>query len=482
MWVLRSGTPWRPAVAATALLLLGACATAPAPQTTQAAPHTVQSDDGLSELTAPGSWRTRPNLGRSGTIRLGDDSSETYLLVNTYLPNELQGMSFPQMAEHVSETVMKRQRSGKISAPRSLTVNGRPAVEYEISGATGSLPIIYLSTVVDGERARHHIVSWTVAQRFSANRDTMREVAASFRESAQKRVPKTRIELSFDWPERLTSTATVRSKSNKRGEVSEMSLRAVSTVRPMGEDHLLVSARVTERKFTPGSKDEGKADYLQRALKEAFTDIPDYVVDRDGDFVRVENLGPYLKRIEDALVEGLPEGPKEARAKAQQMVRSMLSEQTVSAQVQDEWNLIVGNWANGSYVPGEVYEVHSSYKSPALGNQTFPMVMTQQLAGREACRKGAAPNSCVRLLQTSRVSDPSFSRATSALLKKTLGNNDVAIENAEVIKSVEVITDPKTLLPYRSVIKETKRFVVSVKSEAPVASEEVTETVTTYSY
>jgi hypothetical protein len=482
MWILRSGNPWRCAAVAVALLVLGACATPLATQTAQIASHTVHSDDGLSELTAPGSWRTRPNLGRSGTIRLGDDSTETYLIVNTYLPNELQQMSFPEMAEHVSTTVMKRQRSGKISTPRSLTVNGRPAVEYEISGATGSLPLIYLSTVIDGERARYHIVSWTLAERFSASRDLMREVAASFRESAQKRVAKTRIDLVFDWPERLTSTATVRSKSNKRGEVSEMSLRAVSTVRPMGEDHLLISARVTERKFTPGGKDKGKADYLQRALKEALTDIPDYVVDRDGDFVRVENLAPYLKRIEDALVAGLPEAPKEVRAKAQQMVRSMLSEQILSATVQDEWNFIVGNWANGSYVPGEVYEVHSSYKAPALGGEVFPMVMTQQLAGREACRKGAAANSCVRLLQTSRVSDPSFGRATSALLKKTLGTNDVAIESAEVIKSVEVIADPKTLLPYRSVMKETKRFVVAVKGEAPVASEELTETVTTYSY
>ena len=211
------------------------------------------------------------------------------------------------------------------------------------------------------------------------------------------------------------------------------------------------------------------------------TDVPDYVIDRDGDFVRVENLGPYLKRLEDALVNGLPAAPKEARAKARGLVSSAVSEATLGASMQEEWNSIVGNWTDGSYIPGEIYELHLTYQSPVLGDRTFPMVVTQQLAGREACRKGAAADSCVRLVQTSRVSDPSFSRATSEFVRKTVGA-DVSVDKADVVKTLEVIADPKTLLPYRSVMKETKTFVVSAKGEAPRTSVETQESVTTYSY
>ena len=182
------------------------------------------------------------------------------------------------------------------------------------------------------------------------------------------------------------------------------------------------------------------------------------------------------------MASGLPEGPKEARAKAQQLVQNLVSEKTLSALMEDEWNNLVGNWAETSYVPGEVYELEERYQSLALGDRTFPMLVTRQLSGRQACRRGAAADSCVRLVQTSRVSDPAFTRAMTAFVRKTVGTADVSVEKVEVAKTVEVIADPDKMLPYRSVVKDTKTFTVSAKGEAPRTSDETKETVTTYSY
>ena len=470
----------RAIVTVVGMLVLAACVTTPQ-RNASIATTTVYSDDGLSELIAPQDWRARPNLGRSATIRLADEATDNYLMVNTYLPHEQEKISFPDFAERLATRLTKRLSNGKVSAPRFFSVDGRPAIEYEVVGRSGNLTLVYLTTVVDGQRARHHLVAWTPGERYGSNRDGMREVAASFRESAQKRSAKLRTDLIFDWPERMTSTATVRSKSSKRGETIEMSMRAVSTVRPLNDDELIISGKVTDKKFSPALKDKGKADYLERLLKEAMTDIPDYVVDRDGEFVRTENVAPYLKRLEDALVNGLPDGPKEARARARHLVNTLITEESLNALVQDEWNNIVGNWADGSYVPGEVYERQATYQSPALGEQTFAMRITQQLAGREACRKGAAANSCVRLVQVSRVSDPSFAKATGVFVRKTVGA-DVSVDKAEVVKTVEVVADPKTLLPYRTVVKETKTFVILAKGQAPRTSEETSESTTLYSY
>jgi len=66
-------------------------------------------------------------------------------------------------------------------------------------------------------------------------------------------------------------------------------------------------------------------------------------------------------------------------------------------------------------------------------------------------------------------------------VRNTLGA-EVTVDSAEVMKTVEVLADPKTLLPYRSVVKETKRFVVSAKGEPPRTSEETHESFTTYTY
>jgi hypothetical protein len=87
----------------------------------------------------------------------------------------------------------------------------------------------------------------------------------------------------------------------------------------------------------------------------------------------------------------------------------------------------------------------------------------------------------VRLVQISRVSDASFARATSAFVRKAVGA-DVSVDKAEVVKTVEVVADPKTLLPYRSSVKETKTFLISARGESPRESVETSETVTTYTY
>jgi hypothetical protein len=66
-------------------------------------------------------------------------------------------------------------------------------------------------------------------------------------------------------------------------------------------------------------------------------------------------------------------------------------------------------------------------------------------------------------------------------VRKILGQ-ELSVDKAEVLKTVEVIADPDTLLPYRSVVKETKSFVVSVRGVGSQSSEESRETTTVYSY
>jgi len=158
-----------------AIALLAGCATPTPPKL-----DTVYSDDGVSELVAPDSWRTRPNIGRNAALRLGNEAAVSYLVVNSYFPGEADEMPLPQFAERMSTALMKRLESGTLSAPRTFTVKGRPAVEYEVSGKRGDLPLVYLSTMVDGAHARHHLIAWTPAESYRVNREAMREVMASF--------------------------------------------------------------------------------------------------------------------------------------------------------------------------------------------------------------------------------------------------------------------------------------------------------------
>lgn len=454
---------------------IAGCAT-PAPVTT----HTVYSDDGVSEIVVPESWYTRPDLGRNAGVRVADAGRDAYLLVISYFPDEIDPMSLDDFAKRVSTLFGETMDDGRLSEPRRFAVNDRPAVEYEITGTSDGTPIVYLSTAVEGRLARHNLVAWTSAARYRANRETMRAAIASFRESATRRAATPRTDLVFKWPARLDSTASFHSKQEKRGERSELRAQADTTVRPSGEGLLLVSSRVTGQKLTTDARDSKKADFMQQLLREAMTDLPDYVITDDGSFVRIDNLGAYRQRIEAAVLKGLKDAPEAGRAKARELLNALLSEQSLAAMIEAEWNSVVGDWAGGSYAPGRSYEFALSYQSPALGDEQFPMTVTRQLKGHAPCHAGAAARSCVRLVQTSRVSGAGFTRATDRLVRRTVGGG-VKVESVEVVKTVELVTEPATLLPHSVHSREVKTIVVNSDGTRQT-SKEVEESNTVYRY
>lgn len=442
--------------------------------------HAIYSDDGISEVIVPDYWHARADFGQNASLRAADGSRDNYLLINSYFPHEIEVMSLEKFAEKVSAALRANLENGKMSEPRRFTVNDRPAIEHEITGGSGENRIVYLSTVVEGRHAKHHLVAWTTGQRYSNNRDTLRGVVASFRESATRRAARERTNLTFKWPKQITSNGSFHAKQSKRGDLFEMHGKFVSTVKPLGKSQLLVSSRITSQKMTSNVTDKNKADYMQKLLKEVMTDQPDYVINDDGSFVRIENLDAYHRRIEAAILKGLPDGPQAVREKAQQLVKSLLSEQTLAASIQDEWNNIVSSWAGGSYALGQNYEHVAQYHSPVLDNRHFPMVVTQKLTGHVPCHKGAKEKSCVRMVQTSRVSDPGFTQATDRFVRKTVGGG-VTVNSVDVLKTIELITDPETMLPRNVHIIETKTIVVAASGKSET-TKEIKETSSVYNY
>lgn len=463
------------ALACAGLVALAGCAS-----TTGGGSRVVLSDDGLSEIETPSSWETRPNFSARADIRLADSLGDSYLLVNTYRPDETQEMPLEEFGGRLSHALLRNTPQGRLSAPRPRQIGGRAAIEHELQSQDGDTAIVYLSTVVEGAHARYHLIAWTAAGGDVAG---LRRVMAGFRESAAQRQAVERVRLVFDWPQRLKSQASFQLKSNRRGEQYEMQGEGQMAVQPAGEDELLVSTRITRHRLSGslgGGKDAKKEEYLQGVLKAALTEFPDYVVNTDGEFVRVENLAAYHRRVQDSVLKGLPGGTREAQARARQLVQSMLTEESLVVSLQDEWGNLVGNWAGGSYAPGQTYRFTVPYHAPALEQRSFPMTMTQQLVGQVPCHAGAKGRGCVRLLQTAQVSGAEYTQAMSDYVRKTVGG-DVSVTAMEVLTTVELIADPDKLLPYAISKKETKRVTVSAGGKSST-SEDVKEISSTYRY
>ncbi|HET9223183.1 MAG TPA: thioredoxin family protein, partial [Roseiflexaceae bacterium] len=69
-----------------------------------------------------------------------------------------------------------------VSAPRSLTIHGRSAIQYEIHGTYGNVNYMYVLTHVDGTQNYYEVVAWTVESKAEANRAALQQVSESFQE------------------------------------------------------------------------------------------------------------------------------------------------------------------------------------------------------------------------------------------------------------------------------------------------------------
>lgn len=449
----------------------------------------VYSDDGISELRVSESWSIRPDIGQTATLRVADGVNDNYLVVNTYLRKEIKPMSFAKFAETVSAVLLDNLEGGKISEARKLTINGRAALEYEISGRIGDNQFAYLSTAIEGKDAWHHLLGWTLADRYQANSVALREIAATFRESSKRRAAKERIELVFDWPGQGGSKFVYHGKRVKRGVTQETNMMGTTKMRTLKNGELLISSQVTDHQMTSSEKDEAKNNYLQNLMQKLMSNVPDYVVNAEGELIRIDNLPDYYARMEKALLEGLPGDPEEVQKKAKPLINSLVSEETLSLSLQDEWNNHVGSWAGSSFATGVAYSYPAQYQSAALGEALFPMTITQRLLGRVPCDQNDKGKNCVKLEYKSQVSGPAFSKAMHELVSHTVrnmmgdksGEVDIAVDRAGFVKTVTLITEPDTLLPHELKTSKITTLVISEKGRSET-TEDTDEAVTRYVY
>ena len=467
-------------LALTGVLVAGCASTANQPASASSPlSQIIYSDDGVSELSTPANWEARPDFGPAAAIRVAESGGAAFLVVNSYFPGEIEAAPIADFSKSYADGLAHSLANSKVSRGQALKINDAPAHRYVITGDVGGVRLTYVSTVVSGGAAMHHLIGWVAASNYSGDGEVLNRVIASFRESPNTRSARQRIALNFAWPESLQSAVNFQRKSVKRGEATAIKATYLTTVRPGAANELVVSTRVIRQNIVDQADDKPD-NHINTLLKQLVTEIPDYVVSREGEFVRVDNLSAFQQRVENSVISNLPaeiEGQQKDRILA--MVRPGLSEQYLVAAMTDEWNTTVGGWIGSSYVPGQIYRFNEEYYAPSLGETSFAMVVSRRIAGFAPCT--STETQCVKLLLTATVSGDDFRSAMGNFLKKTVGQ-PVLVKQVSVVKRVEIIAEPDTLIPHRSrSIKETTVTIEDGDGNTRT-SRDTEDTQITYSY
>jgi hypothetical protein len=146
-------------------------------------PKTITSKDGKAQLSVPSTWREDVTLNPVASLQAANTIGEMYVAVITEGKEDFsKDMTLDKFASLAQQQQGQRIESANFTTPVRTTINGYPAVQYEVNGTIQNVNLAYLNTIVETPNNFHQILTWTLKSKFDANKPTLQQVAQSFKE------------------------------------------------------------------------------------------------------------------------------------------------------------------------------------------------------------------------------------------------------------------------------------------------------------
>jgi hypothetical protein len=126
----------------------------------------VETSDALMKLKLPGHWQILKDLNEAAHLEVGNPRREEYLIVINDPKASFDG-SLAEYAEFIVDRTKNALTDGEVSGPEPITVDGRPALQYEVRGSVDKVNVQYLFTLTESAANFHQLITWTLASRKS---------------------------------------------------------------------------------------------------------------------------------------------------------------------------------------------------------------------------------------------------------------------------------------------------------------------------
>jgi hypothetical protein len=143
----------------------------------------ISSDDGKIQVVVPKNWKVENDLNDSADLQVANTSEENYLIVLSDLKSELGDFTIEKHAELTRGFIEDGITVNSISDGTKLTINSKPAIQYEIRGVVNEIDVVYLHTTIETQDYFHQLIAWTLPSEFSTNGPILQSVINSFQEN-----------------------------------------------------------------------------------------------------------------------------------------------------------------------------------------------------------------------------------------------------------------------------------------------------------
>ena len=140
----------------------------------------IASDDGKMSAIVPGTWIKLPGLNKQASLQVGNKSKEVYLIVITDTKTDVPDLTLEKHHQNTRDRMLQKMTNASATEPVSLTIDGHPALQDELSGTEKGTNVVFLHTTVDDGDHLQQILAWTLKSRWEKQNKLLREVTASF--------------------------------------------------------------------------------------------------------------------------------------------------------------------------------------------------------------------------------------------------------------------------------------------------------------
>jgi hypothetical protein len=200
---------------------------------------------------------------------------------------------------------------------------------------------------------------------------------------------------------------------------------------------------------------------LQAVAERVGAMVPQYVVDSEGGFLRINDVS-RMKALLDSMMTQLL-GPV-AQGPARQTLESLLSAEALTGLAAQDWNAIVGMWAGADLELGEAYELEEQAPLPMVPGAVVPMISEFSVERRTSCVEGGSDRGCVEIQLVAEPDADSMKQVLSRFMQRLAADaslGGIGFEELQVESGIVLITEPGTLLPHRVTLSRTVTGVVS---------------------
>jgi len=140
----------------------------------------IASDDGKIDVIVPGLWAKMPGLNKQATLQVGDKNKQMYLIVITDAKADVPDLTLEKDHHLTRDRMLQKMKNASSTEPVSLTIDGHPALQDELTGTENKTNVVFLHTTVDDGDHFQQILAWTLKSRWQQQNQLLREITRTF--------------------------------------------------------------------------------------------------------------------------------------------------------------------------------------------------------------------------------------------------------------------------------------------------------------